>query len=103
VSISLLQFVRRCLETVETERTGNQHIRIIQLFGKLEVSPGQIDACPMVNAVGGGGPAAVPVRNFLQLDPQGVANALYRIGIIPSGTFQRTTRVVRNLHGPVPV
>jgi hypothetical protein len=37
----------------------------------------QLNTCPLIDAVGRRGAAAIPIRNFVQLDVQGSADSEY--------------------------
>ena len=93
-----LQGLFRHLEAVEAQGAGHHHIpaggrRQGQVAGRQ--GQGQV----VVDAVGRGGAAAVPVIQFRQRQVQKVGDAPDGGGIIDGGSLQGTARVVAHVHG----
>jgi hypothetical protein len=49
---------------IETHGAGNKHIRMRQPGCQIQGSTGQFDARAVINAVGGGCAATIPIGNF---------------------------------------
>jgi hypothetical protein len=61
---------------------------------QIQVPSCQFNTRPVIDAVGCGGAAAIPIGNFGQSNVQGSADAAYGFGIISCRSLQRTARII---------